>query len=146
MSLQDPSHALSGKESAPNPSGTDRATGGLHSRRPLRTGFFAALLMLVVGLRIAAVFSESINWDELNLVHNAAWTHQSGELHAGGRPGLAVLILLPLVADCEDEVAVVRRARLLWVVFSLALVAGLAVLMIALNPSSPSAQTPNPFL
>jgi len=97
----------------------------------------SALAIVVIGMRFAAVHSESINWDEFNLVHHAAWTHQSGELHAGGRPGLAVLVLLPLVADCEDEIDVVRRGRILWIAFTLAAIAGLAALILQLNPNSP---------
>jgi hypothetical protein len=90
----------------------------------------------IVGVRSASIYTESVNWDEFNLVHNAAWTLQSNELHAGGRAGLAVLTLLPFVADCENEITVVRRARVLWMLFTLAGLCGFGLLLRRLSPNS----------
>ena len=87
--------------------------------RVSRRLFWLALVSAIVALRTLSIYTESVNWDEFNLVHNAAWTLQSGELHAGGRPGLAVLALLPFVGDCENEIEVIHRARLLWMLFTL---------------------------
>ncbi len=82
-------------------------------------------VLLFVALRAASVHTENVNWDEFNLIHNAAWTWQSGELHAGGRPGLAVLLLLPFVADCANEIEVARSARSLWILFGVGMLVGL---------------------
>ena len=99
----------------------------------------ALALIAVAGLiavRVVSVYTESVNWDEFNIVHNAAWTHQAGELHAGGRPGLAVLTLLPFVADCTSEIEVVQRARLLWLFFTLAGLLGFGCLIRQQGPRS----------
>ncbi len=93
-------------------------------------------LLLLVAIRVATTWTESVNWDEFAAFHSASWSLSSGELHAGGRPGLAILALLPFVADCEDEVTVIRRARLLWLGFSFAAIAGLAALLVQLRPAS----------
>jgi len=90
----------------------------------------------IVGVRSVSIYTESVNWDEFNLVHNAAWTLQSNELHAGGRAGLAVLTLLPFVVDCENEITVVRRARVLWMFFTLAGLCGFGLLLRRLSPNS----------
>jgi hypothetical protein len=94
-------------------------------------------LLAIAAIRVATSYSESFNWDEFALFHNVSYSLSSGELHAGGRPGLTTLILMPFVSGCEDEVSVMRRARLLWVAFSLAAIAGLAVLLAQLRPNSP---------
>ncbi len=100
------------------------------------TWWFAAGAGLVafVALRVASVYTENVNWDEFNLIHNAAWTWQSGELHAGGRPGLGVLLLLPFVANCANEIEVVRAARILWVGFGTGLLIALWLLLIRIVP------------
>lgn len=93
--------------------------------RALQVGGALLGLLLFVLLRAASVGTENINWDEFNLIHNAARTLQSGELHAGGRPGLVVLMLLPVVAECANEIEVVRTARWLWIPFSVGMLVGL---------------------
>jgi len=91
------------------------------------------LLALVVALyaatRFAAVFTVAANWDEFVLLDSAAHTVETGILVGGGRPGLATLILMPFAAGCEDEIATVRNARLLWVCITLCFLAGLGVLL-----------------
>jgi len=87
-----------------------------------------------VALRIAAVFNVAGNWDEFGLFENASITHETGVLSGGGRPGLAQLVVLPLVAGCGDEIEVLQRARLLWVFITLALLIGVGVLAAQLQP------------
>ncbi|MFT5441562.1 MAG: hypothetical protein ACI8W3_000603 [Myxococcota bacterium] len=105
-------------------------------RRSAMALLWLGLLLAFVALRAMAIFTESVNWDEFNLIHNAAWTLQSGELHAGGRPGLAVLNLLPFVAECDNEIDVVRRARGYWMLVSLAGLFGLGMLIREFNRDS----------
>jgi hypothetical protein len=94
-------------------------------------------LLLALGLRAGQVYTESINWDEFNLLHMAVQTDRTGALHAGGRPGLAVVLLLPFVAGCEDEIAIVHRARLLWVGLTGLYLAGIYALLLQLLRRSP---------
>ena len=92
----------------------------------------AALLLLS---RVVAIYTQNVHWDEFALLQNAASTAASGELHAGGRPGLAVLLLLPVVSECGDEMFAVHAARLLWLGFTLALACGLAALVLQMSAS-----------
>jgi hypothetical protein len=85
-------------------------------------------------LRIAAVYTAAGNWDEFGLFENSSITHETGVLNGGGRPGLAQLVVLPLVADCDDEIEVLQRARLLWVFITLAYLIGVGVLVWHLQP------------
>ena len=92
----------------------------------------AALVLLLMGLvilHIVAVFTENINWDEFVLLSRAADTLRTGQLRAGGRPGLGTLILIPFVDGCSDSIAAIRSARLLWVGFTVALVSGFWTLL-----------------
>ncbi len=102
------------------------------SRRAVRWGL-AAALVLVLAARVAAVFSANANWDEFALLHLADQTEVTGVLHSGGRPGLAVVMLLPFVADCDDEIRVLRRARLLWLGITLTFLVGLAAWLAQLS-------------
>ncbi len=105
-----------------------------------RNGWRALLIcaaVVIVAVRTLSIYTESANWDEFNLLHNGAWTFQSGELHAGGRPGLAIVAVLPFVADCSSEIDVVRRVRVLWMFFTLAGLVGFALLLRQLDPTSP---------
>jgi hypothetical protein len=85
-------------------------------------------------LRIAAVYNAAGNWDEFGLFENTSITHETGVLHGGGRPGLAQLVVLPLVAGCDDEIEVLQQARLLWVFITLAFLIGVGVLAGLLQP------------
>lgn len=66
-----------------------------------------------------------INWDEFVLLARAADSLRDGQLHGGGRPGLATLVLVPLVRECVDTVSAVRVARLWWAPFSVGILVGL---------------------
>ena len=88
----------------------------------------------LLGVRVAAVFTVAVNWDEFALFNNARLTVETGQLQAGGRPGLASVLLLPFVADCDDEIEVIRRARGLWLAITFALLAGFATLIAQLQP------------
>jgi hypothetical protein len=100
-------------------------------RRWTLVGFAVAF---AVALRVAAVYTVAANWDEFSVFETASETYETGVLHAGGRPGLAQLLVLPWVAGCHDEIEVVQRARLLWVLFTLIFLAGVGVLAAQLQP------------
>jgi len=106
-------------------------------RRSLRW-LAAGLFLLALAARVAAVYTASVNWDEFALLHLADASHVSGVLQTGGRPGLAVVLLLPLAADCDDEVQVIRRARMLWTVVTVVFLAGLAAWIAQLAPTDRS--------
>jgi hypothetical protein len=91
-------------------------------------------IAVLLGIRVAAVFTVAVNWDEFALFNNARLTAETGQLQAGGRPGLASVLLLPFVADCNDEIDVIRRARVLWLAFTFALLVGFAALIAQLQP------------
>jgi hypothetical protein len=55
-------------------------------------------------------------------------------LHTGARPGLAVALLLPLVRACEDEIRVIREARVLWLGITALALAGLGAWLAQLEP------------
>jgi hypothetical protein len=98
----------------------------------------SVLALGFVALRGVTAWTDSINWDEFALLTLAAKTAETDTLHSGSRPGLAVIALLPFVSGCEDEIAVVRAARLLWLGFSVALIAGLAALLHTLLRERPA--------
>ena len=105
------------------------------SRHTIRI-LLAAVLALAVGLQVAAVFTTNVHWDEFALLHLADLTAHSGRLEAGGRAGLAVAMLIPLVEGCESEIEVIRRARLLWVGLTFLWLAGLTLWLAHLAPRS----------
>jgi hypothetical protein len=92
------------------------------------------LLAAIVASQAISVFTVPANWDEFALLHRADQTAETNAFHSGGRPGLAVLALLPFVADCDNEIDVIRRARLLWLLLTLAYLGGVAVLVAELQP------------
>jgi len=98
-------------------------------RRPLRIAGLAAAVGLYAATRVAAVFTVAGNWDEFALLDRAARSAETGVLSAGGRPGLATLLLMPFAAGCRDEIATLHAARLLWVGLTLAFLAGLWMLL-----------------
>jgi hypothetical protein len=94
-----------------------------------RMGWLALALGLYAATRVAVVFSVAGNWDEFTLLDRAATTAETGVLQGGGRPGLATLILVPFASGCEDEIAALRHARLLWTAITLTFLLGLAALI-----------------
>lgn len=86
----------------------------------LRVLAFVALIALGLGLRVLTIYTEEINWDEFGLLHRAHETARTGRLVTGGRPGLAVVALLPFVEACLDEIDVVRSARVAWMFLTFA--------------------------
>lgn len=92
-------------------------------------------LLIVLGLawavtHVLGVFSESVNWDELALLHRAERTLVSGNMEAGGRPGLGVAALLPFVSGCTDTTSTIDTVRLVWAAVTAALLAGLFVFLL----------------
>ena len=67
--------------------------------------------------RVAAIFTENVNWDEMALLERAEALVRTGELSGGGRPGLATLVLAPFAEGCRNAVDAVVRARGLWTMF-----------------------------
>jgi hypothetical protein len=108
-----------------------RASGGWRAR-----ALAAALLSLALAAQLAAVFRANVHWDEFALLHQADLTRATGVFESGGRPGLATLALLPFVARCDDEIAVVRRARLLWLLVTCVYLAGVALWAAQLAPDA----------
>jgi hypothetical protein len=108
-----------------------RDTGRALRRRWTLLGIAVAV---AVGLRVAAVYTVAANWDEFSVFETASETYETGVLRAGGRPGLAQLLVLPWVAGCQDEIEVIQRARLLWVLITLVFLAGVGVLAAQLQP------------
>jgi len=99
-------------------------------RRTLAT----LVLLVALAAHLVAVFRSNVSWDEFALLDLADSTAATGELHSGARPGLAVWLLVPLVRECDDEIAVVRRARLLWTGITVLFLAGLGAWVAQLEP------------
>ncbi len=111
------------------------AGGGWLGSRWGRAALLAALALVLL-TRIATVYRENVNWDEFGLLHHVSWSAESGVLHSAGRPGLAVVALLPLLGDCPDEMSVIHRARLLWLGITVLLLGGLAALVAEMRRDS----------
>lgn len=86
-------------------------------------------LAALLALQAAAIFRVAFNWDEFALLDDVALTAREGQLHSSGHAGLPQLALLPLVADCHDEIAVGRAARGAWLLLTVAYAAGLFALL-----------------
>jgi len=102
-------------------------------RRTLAT----LVLLLALAAHLGAAFRHNVSWDEFALLDLADATAATGELHSGARPGLAVWLLVPLVRDCEDEIAVVRTARVLWTGITALFLVGLGLWVAQLEPERP---------
>jgi hypothetical protein len=90
-------------------------------------------VLVLLAARLGAVFTTGANWDEFALLDRADATLESGIFESGGRPGLAVVMLLPFVAECVDEIQVIRNARLLWLGVTLLFLTGVGVLVAQLQ-------------
>jgi hypothetical protein len=82
-------------------------------------GLVIAIGLAFVVTQFVGVFTESVNWDELALVNRANLTLKLGALEGGGRPGLAVLGLLPFVSGCEDTFPTLMAIRIAWAIVTL---------------------------
>jgi len=102
---------------------------------------FWTLLGGLLALRLVAIYTENINWDEWALFARAADTLRTGQLQGGGRPGLATLLLMPFVEHSSDAIGAVRAARWLWTFFTVALIAGFGVLLRRVLGPSDSARS-----
>jgi hypothetical protein len=96
-----------------------------------------AVVVPLLSVRIVAVRTENVNWDEFALLDRAALAARSHELRSGGRPGLGTLALVPFVEDCDDEIGVARAARLAWLALTLGMLAGLFALLLEVGRASP---------
>ena len=92
------------------------------------------VLLLALAAHLAAAYRHNVSWDEFALLGLADATAATGELHSGARPGLAVWLLVPLVRDCDDEIAVVRTTRVLWTGITALFLVGLGLWIGALEP------------
>jgi hypothetical protein len=94
-------------------------------------GILLALLAVVLIVsQWRAIRTENVNWDEFALLFRAHESVRTGNLVGGGRPGLAVLMLIPFVKDCASAVDAVVSARQLWLGFTVAYLAGVFVLVL----------------
>jgi hypothetical protein len=117
---------------------------GRGPRRSARGAWIALAVALYAATRVAAVYTVAANWDEFVLLDRAATTAETGVLAGGGRPGLATLLLLPFAAGCDDEIAALRHARLLWTAVTLAFLLGLGMLLGRFAAAERGGRTPGP--
>lgn len=92
-------------------------------------------LLGLMALQSVAIARSRIHWDEFALLHLADLTLARGELEAGGRPGLAVALLLPFVERCANELAVMQDARLLWLAITFLFLTGMWAWLVQLAPT-----------
>jgi hypothetical protein len=98
----------------------------------MRCGAVLALLAGIAALRALAISRAPFNWDELALFDSVARTLRDGVLRSGGRPGLAQILVMPLVEGCRDEARVAQIARGIWLVVTSAYLAGVFALLMEL--------------
>lgn len=105
-----------------------------------------AALAVTIALGVAyavvhalALTRENVNWDELALVSRATYSVQEDVVATGGRPGLATLTLMPVVAGCVNAIDTIDGLRILWALFTAGMVAGLFLLVRALRPQAVAA-------
>jgi hypothetical protein len=77
-----------------------------------------AVLLVAAVVRVVAVFTENVNWDELALLERAVHAVRTGEVVGGGRPGLGTLVLMPFARECQNALEAVVGARVLWTAFT----------------------------
>lgn len=112
------------------------------SLSPRMSARAAWIVLAVVGAafvahHIALIFHDRINWDEFLLLQRAEVAVKLGRIEGGGRPGLGVIALIPFVSGCSDPIDTINVVRLVWSVFTFALLAGtFALLQRAGRPST----------
>ncbi len=102
--------------------------------RAARGALLALLVAGALAARIACTWTTAAHWDELALLSRTQQSAETGVLQGGGRPGLTVLVLLPFVQGCADELASLNAARLLWLALCLAYLGGVGALAAAAQP------------
>ncbi|MGD8495478.1 MAG: hypothetical protein PVF05_04755 [Gemmatimonadales bacterium] len=95
----------------------------MNERQARRAALLGVGLWLL--LHLVWIFRTEVNWDEFALLARAHDSLVEGRLIAGGRPGLATLLLLPIVDGCRDAVSAALTARLVWTAFVAAILLGL---------------------
>ncbi len=107
-----------------------------------RRSAYVLLGLLAVAYAVTHIFassSDAANWDELALLRRAQEAAITGDLQTGGRPGMGVIALLPIVDGCTSVVNVVDTARLVWAIATFALLGGLFELLRRATRRSPYA-------
>jgi len=100
-------------------------TSWLREPRTAKLALVVLAIAYVIAHVIAALVTEAANWDEFVLLSRAERAVRTGVLDGGGRPGLGVALLVPFVDGCTSTMAVVTTIRIVWCVFTFALLAGL---------------------
>lgn len=91
-----------------------------------------ALVALALGIGVSqwlAIRTENVNWDEFAFLDRVQASLRSGRIQGAGRPGLAVLFLMPIVKGCSSGVETAVAARQLWFIFTVAYLAGVFALV-----------------
>jgi hypothetical protein len=97
----------------------------------------AAVAIAFVAVQWRAIQTENVNWDEFALLSRTEATARTGRVQSAGRPGLATLMLLPLVDMCTDTIETVVTARKVWMGFTLGYLGGVFALVAALTRRRP---------
>ena len=100
----------------------------LRDRRVVLAVFGVLVLAYVVAFVIAQL-TDAVHWDELVQLRRAERVASTGVLNGGGRPGLGVPPFVPFVADCHDTMSTIHAARIVWSIWSFALLAGIYALV-----------------
>lgn len=79
-----------------------------------------ALAAAYVVVRLLAVRTEGVNWDEFAVMHRTAAMLRTHVIQGGGRPGLVELVLAPFVRGCRNGVDAIVEARWVWAAFTVA--------------------------
>lgn len=105
---------------------------GPRSRRLTYVLALAAVALFVIH-RWAGVTAENINWDEFAFLERAYQSLRTGDLIGGGRPGLALLMLMPFAKNCVNSIDALVDARTLWLGLTLVYLVGVFALVDVLN-------------
>lgn len=104
---------------------TSNTAASVRRRRELVELAVALTALLFIALHVAALFTESVSWDEFGLFARAGILGRTGVINGETRAGAAEILLIPFVRGCRDAIEVVRTARLLWTGLTVLAIAGL---------------------
>lgn len=107
-----------------------------HGRELLELAM-ALTALLFVALHVAALFTESVSWDEFGLFARAEVLGRTGALRSGSRPGAAEILFVPIVRGCRDAIEIVHTTRLVWTAVTVLALAGLYRLLCELRRERP---------